>query len=65
MRGGAWIVNPAGIDVSASVSSMRTTSEPACWVLLIDWIAFWASATAGAPTHNANARARARHLLII
>ena len=31
MRGGVWIEKPAGTAASGSLSSMRTTSVPACW----------------------------------
>ena len=48
MRGGACTENPFGTAVSASLSSMRTTSDPACWLLVIDWMAFCAQATPGA-----------------
>jgi hypothetical protein len=41
------------------------TSEPDCWLLLIDWIAFWASAVAQAPNDNTSVKARARHLAVI
>ena len=65
MRGGVWTTKPAGTAASGSESSMRITSEPACWLLLIDWIAFWASALTQAPNDNASVKARARHLAVI
>ena len=44
MRAGCWIVKPAGTAASASLNSMRTTSAPACCVLVIDWITACAKA---------------------
>jgi hypothetical protein len=35
-RGGVCTAKPFGTAASGSASSMRTTSTPACWVLLID-----------------------------
>ena len=65
MRGGVWIAKPAGTAGSGSDSSTRSTSEPACWLLLIDWIAFCAKAVMHAPSDNASAKARERHLAVI
>ena len=62
---GGGIANPLGTAVSGCESSMRTTSEPACWPVLIDWIAFCAIADTLAPTVNTSARAPKRHLLVI
>ena len=65
MRGGVWIAKPVGTAVSGSDNSTRITSEPDCWLLLIDWMAFWASAETQAPNDNASVKARARHLAVI
>ena len=58
--GGVWTTKPFGIAVNGSDSSMRTTSEPACCELVIDWIAACAMAVKGAPNINASVRTRAR-----
>ena len=57
MRGGAWIENPAGTAASGSLSSMRTTSVPDCWLLVIDWIAFCAHETNGTSSAPAAVKA--------
>ena len=59
IRGGAWTVKPAGTAASGSLSSMRTTSEPACCELLIDWIAFCAQAGSAAPPCNSESQEHA------
>ena len=50
MRGGACTEKPFGTAASGSLNSTRTTSVPACCVLVIDWMAFCAHATHGART---------------
>jgi hypothetical protein len=65
MRGGVCTEKPAGTAVSGSDISTRMTSEPACWLLLIDWIAFCARTGTQAPNDNASAKARERHLAAI
>ena len=35
MRGGVWTMKPAGKAAKGSDNSMRTTSVPACWVLVM------------------------------
>ena len=44
MRGGVCSTNPLGSAASGSLSSMRSTSAPPCWLPWIDWIAGCAQA---------------------
>ena len=60
-RGGVCTEKPLGTVASGSASSMRTTSAPACWVLVMDLIEFSASATIGAAQASTKAASRLRH----
>ncbi len=47
IRGGACTEKPLGTALSGSLISIRTTSVPACWLLVIDWIVFCAQLASG------------------